>query len=541
MMWPVTRRALLGLAVAGMAVALPSAVAADVGGGCTLSATSTSGGPIDLTAASVWHVKSTDRLSGSGTAPSAQYHADVDALLLGLAIPIATGAQDGGAMHADSTEYAVSDFAVLGRVFQIAGDSTGAHQGCSGSVQVVIDDVNPLLTALGGGGAAGAVVGLLGLVWAVRRPTSSWRTLLALPFTGLIGAGGSLVLQQTSDPGIAPAAGFARSAFVDAVAGPAQVSLDPAILIQSVALTLLVVVLLPFPSELFNRTLEENIEEIRAAIRRVPLLGRLVQEGRGKDPAGPGAGGAARLLGIAAFVLVAGLLYGLLDPGFGPDARSFVTYAGIVLALVSVTWAAALPIRAVHRSAGDRGHLHAVTGTLVIAAACVLISRLAGFLPGYLYGLILGYAFARQLDVAEDGRAHALSAWWMLGLAFVAWLTLGAVRGLDIEGSVPVAVAESVLAALVVAGIEGIVFGLVPLRFMKGEPIFRWRRWRWAVLYAIGVLGFISILVNPTTGFLAPARQTSVFTAVALFVGFGLVSVLFWGYFRFRRRTAAEP
>jgi hypothetical protein len=539
MAWPVTRRALLGLAVAGLLLALPAAVAADVGGGCTLIATSTSGGSIDLTTATVWHVKSTDRISGSGSAPAAQYHATVDASLLGLAIPIATGVEDGGATHADSTEYDVADFVLLGRVFQISGDSTGAHQGCTGAIQVVIDDVNPLLTALGGGGAAGALVGLLGLVWVVRRPASSRRMLLALPFGGLVGAGGTLVLQQTSDPGLAPAASFARSAFVDAVAGPAQVALDPGILIQSAALTLLVVVLLPFPSELFNRTLEENLEEIRAALRRIPLVGRLVHSAPAEGANQPGAGGAARLLGIAAFVLVAGLLYGLLDPRFGPDGRSLVTYAGIVLSLVAVTWAAALPIRAVHRADGDTGRLHAVTGTLVIAAVCVVISRAAGFLPGYLYGLLLGYTVARQLDRSEDGRAHALAGWWMLGLAVVAWLTLGAVRGLAIEGSVAAAIAESVLAALVVAGIEGVVFGLVPLRFMHGEPIFRWRRWRWAVLYAIGVFAFISVLINPSGGFLVPSKQSSVVTAVGLFVAFGLVSVLFWAFFRFRHRATA--
>jgi len=531
--WPATRRVLLVMVAGGTLLAFPAAAAADVSGGCTLTGTSTSGDPIDLTTATIWHVRSTDRISGSATAPATQYHATIDASVLGLDIPIASGESD-GATHALSSEYAVADLARLGRVFSISGASTGPHGGCSGHVQVVIDDANPLLNALGGGGLAALVVGLLGIAWVARNPFNSKRMVMALPFGGLVGAGGALVLQQTAFLG-GQVESLGRSAFVDAVAGPAQVSLDPAILAQSAVLTLLVVVLLPFPSELFNRTLEENLGEIRAAFRRLPLVGRRIHDA---PPAGgaaqPAPAGSGRLLVIAAFVLVSGLLYGLLDPDFGPDTRSLVTYAGIVVALVAVTWAAALPRRAVHRAAGDPGHLHAVPGTLAIAAACVLVSRLAGFLPGYLYGVILGYAFARQLGVPEEGRSHALSAWWMLGLAFVAWLTLGAVRGLGIEGSMPAAVAESVLAALVVAGIEGIVFGLVPLRFMRGEPIFRWHRWRWAALYAVGVFGFIAILINPTTGFLVPSKQTSVVSAVALFIGFGLVSVLFWGYFRFR-------
>jgi hypothetical protein len=526
------RRALVVLAAAGILLALPAAAAADVSGGCTLTGTSTSGGAIDLTTATVWHVRSTDRISGSATAPATQYHVTIDASVLGLAVPVASG-ESNGATHALSSEYAVADLAGLGRVFSIAGESTGPHGGCSGHVQVVIDDANPLLNALGGGGLAALVVGLLGIAWLARNPVNPKRMVVALPLGVLAGAGSALILQQTAFLG-GQAESLGRSAFVDAVAGPAQVSLDPAILAQSAVLTMLVVVLLPFPSELFNRTLEENLGEIRAAFRRMPLVGRLMDDAPPAGAVRPAAAEPRHLLVIAAFVLVSGLLYGLLDPRFGPDPRSLVTYAGLVMALVGVTWATALPIRAVHRAAGDGGHLRAVPGTLAIAAACVLVSRLAGFLPGYLYGVILGYAFARQLGVPEEGRSHALSAWWMLGLAFVAWLTLGAVRGLGIEGSMPAAVAESVLAALVVAGIEGIVFGLVPLRFMRGEPIFRWHRWRWAALYAIGVFGFISILIDPTTGFLVPSKQTSVVSAVALFIGFGLASVLFWGYFRFR-------
>jgi hypothetical protein len=202
---------------------------------------------------------------------------------------------------------------------------------------------------------------------------------------------------------------------------------------------------------------------------------------------------------------------------------------------VAVTWIAALPRRSIHRViSGDGGRLRAVPGTLAIAAACVLISRAAGFLPGYLYGLILGYSFARELEAPQEGRAGALSGWWMVALSLVAWLTLGAVRTPGIADTVPAAIAASVLAALVVAGIEGIVFGFVPLRFLPGERVFQWRKVRWAVLYAIGVFGFLYIVLNPANGFLASSKQSSSVTAVALFLGFGLVSVLFWAYFRFR-------
>ena len=92
------------------------------------------------------------------------------------------------------------------------------------------------------------------------------------------------------------------------------------------------------------------------------------------------------------------------------------------------------------------------------------------------------------------------------------------------------------------AGIEGIVFALMPLRFLPGELVYRFQRWRWAALYALGLFGFVMILLNPATGYVPSQNSVPFVMAVALFVAFGLVSVLFWGYFRFRpKHGEASP
>jgi len=525
------------LLAAALLLAFPSAAAATVGGGCSVVGTSTSGGSVDLTTTPVWHLRSTDEVSVSASAPFEQTEGSASAYALGFAVPISSGRSEGDTSFQSDT-YDVSLLALLGRVFVVAGASTGPFHTCDGQVEIVIDDANPFLTVTGGGGVGLAVLGLLGALWALRRPNSMRRRIVGLVGLGLIGAGASFVLQQTSTPG---EPGLDASTFVASVAGPTQVSVDPAILIQSAILTAILVILMPFPSELFNSTLEANYQEIRGWLARLPIVGGLAR------PTAPGTGeprrtGWSNPAAIAAFVFASAMLYGFLDPAFGPDAQSVVTFLGIVAALVAVTWVAALPRRSMQIAiTGDRGRLRAVPGTLLIAAGCVLISRVAGFLPGYLYGLILGYEFLRSLDEKDDARAIAAGAWWMIGLALVSWFALGAVRTPGIGPSVPTAIAESVFASFVVAGIEGIVFGLVPLRFLSGEPIFRWRRVRWGVLYALGVFAFLWIILNPSQGFVGTPSETSFFTAVALFVGFGVVSVLFWGYFRFRRQPGAAP
>ena len=528
-----TRLAGATLVAGALLLALPVGAAATITGGCSVSGTSTSGGTVDLATTSVWHVRSSDQISISGSAPFDQTDGSASVYAFGFAIPLSSGHSAGErSFHSDT--YEVSTLGLAARVFVLGGASSGPFHDCAGQVEIVIDDANPLLTAAGAGGVALGLLGLLGAAWALRRPNSARGRIVGLVALGMIGAGTSLVLQQTSTPGASGVA-FGPSAFVASVASPVQVSLELPVLVQSAALTVFFVGLMPFPSTLFNHTFEANLEEIRRAIRHLPIVGRLVPVARGTGAEGKVESGWRHPLAIAAFVLVSALLYGLLDPGFGPNAVSVVTFLGIVAALVGVTWVAALPGRSMHRAlAGDRGRLRAVPVTLVVAAACVLVSRVAGFLPGYLYGLILGYTFARELEARQTARAGALGAWWMLALALAAWFSLGALRTPGIEPSVPAAIAESVAAALVVGGIEGIVFGLVPLRFLPGEPVLRWRRIEWAALYGAGVFGFFWIILDPAHGFVGTHEQSEVITALALFIGFGLASVLFWSYFRFR-------
>ena len=538
------RRGALALALAAaLLAALPGSAAATVRGGCAVTGNSTSGGPVDLTANATWHVRSTDRISGFGSAPAPQTYATIKATALGFAIPLGGGLAD-PATAAESDTFEIAALAVLGRVFLISGYSTGPGPGCDGEVLIIIDDVNPLLTVLGGGGLIAVLLGLLGLAWAVRKPTGLTRRGVGVVGLALIGAGGSLALQQTAggiDEALGAAAGMlGHSAWADSVISPARASLDTLALAQAGILTLLILALLPFPSQLFNSTLEQNYGDIRAGFGRLPIVGRLVRPASESTPAAD-PGPWRRRLGVLVFVLLAGLLYGLLDPAFGPDGRSLVTYAGLVIGFVVVTWIGALPGRALHRRlVSDNGYISALMPTLIVAAVCVLISRLVGFMPGYLYGLVFGYSFVKSLEPAQDGRAGALGAWWLLALSLVAWITLGAVRIPGVEDTVPGTIALSLLAAIGVAGIEGVVFSLMPLRFLPGELVFRHQRLRWYVLYGVGLFGFLFILLNPANGYMPAAGGVPFALALGLFIAFGIVSVLFWGFFRFRpkRRSA---
>jgi hypothetical protein len=82
---------------------------------------------------------------------------------------------------------------------------------------------------------------------------------------------------------------------------------------------------------------------------------------------------------------------------------------------------------------------------------------------------------------------------------------------------------------------------MMPVRYLPGEAVMRWSRIAWAALFGASAFAFLHVLVNPSSGYLADTTIQPLLKVVALGVGFGVVSVLFWAYFRYRKAPPAEP
>lgn len=192
------KRGMLGLAaLLGVLVALafPAFVSATVNGGCRAEAHSTSGGSVDVTTQTEWHLKSTDIVGGSGTAPSTMTSASVWAYALGVSLPIASGSGAGGTTGSVDNMN-VAPFAVLGQRFTVAGSASGPTGSCSGQITIILDDVNPLMTVLGGGGVVAGLVGAAVVVSGLFLGGGLLSRLLGGLFGGLGGVGLALALQQ---------------------------------------------------------------------------------------------------------------------------------------------------------------------------------------------------------------------------------------------------------------------------------------------------------------------------------------------------------
>ena len=305
---------------------------------------------------------------------------------------------------------------------------------------------------------------------------------------------------------------------------------------QDLLLVALLGLLMIFPAQIFNSTYEENHERVDRQ------LARLRPRRRVGATAAPSR--RRRVTVFLACALVGTLLGGLLDPKFGTNTASYALVVGLFVALVLAVLGTAITGR-LFRSVTHRSHewyLRAVPSALLVAAAGVVVSRMTSFEPGYLYGVLGGAVFAAGLERRSEGRAEVAVTLVTLVVALVAWVGFEPVaRAAD--GTHPafwLLSLDAFLAALFIGGIEGLVFGLVPLRFLPGYRVKGWSWLAWTAITAVVLFTFVHVLLQPEAGYLGRSTAASVQLSMGLFAAFGVASGLFWLYFRLRPSSTAD-
>jgi hypothetical protein len=244
---------------------------------------------------------------------------------------------------------------------------------------------------------------------------------------------------------------------------------------------------------------------------------------------------------LAIAIAVTALISSFLSPNLGLTEASLATYVGFLVALVVVLVSFEVPAILEHRRVtGEVGRLRVLPWALVVAALFVLVSRLSSLQPGYLWGVVLGVVFMRADTSADEGREQAAGALWTLIVAIVAWLGLTAVRTSGTDPTFFNIAAQTALAAIVVSALEAVAFGMMPFRFMPGVAVYRWNRLVWAVLFGASLFAFFHLLIGPTSGYLSNLTGPAWLAALGVFAAFGLFTVLFWAWFRFRPSPVSE-
>jgi hypothetical protein len=321
-----------------------------------------------------------------------------------------------------------------------------------------------------------------------------------------------------------------RPAFVTSLPLPGDISLAPGQLLASAALAAGAIALVAFPFELFNSTMEENYDEIRAWFG---MRERGVAQ----------TGNRKRAVSFFALTAVSAVACGFLSPDFGLNMTSLVLFVGMFVAMLVMAVIFSLPADlGIHREYGEWGKLNFLPGTVVVSIVMVVASRLLHFQPGYFYGALAGLAFHSALSEGVQGRMTAMNWVFSLLVSVGAWFARIPVSHAAARPGANIwwIGLEICLAMIFLWGVEGLAVAMLPLRFLDGRKVLRWNRAVWAVLFFVGLFATFEVLLAPGSGYVGQTSGAVKIGVMALYAAFGLMSVGFWAYFRYRpQRWAA--
>ncbi len=330
-------------------------------------------------------------------------------------------------------------------------------------------------------------------------------------------------------------------AIVSSIGGPDRGSVDPAVVATNVLLTLLVLFLFGLTAEIFNSTMDANRDEVHGwwvRLFRGPLallaalnvsgtsLGHLSGSGR--------IGSTARVLLILSLL---GIIYGFLSPDFGWNPQSLILIVSLIVGLGFLTF---FSEGSATRLATSRYRADAsikLYGTaIVVAILAVVVSRLVDFSPGLVYGFIASAVIVAPVALAkrDDATLVLVPAFGVLIVSLLAWLLLGPVRAAAAGGEPLPALAELILAMIVIGGLEGLFITMIPLTFLDGATVKDWSRLGWALVFGVVTFLWWQLLLNQDAAYLGAFEQTNVRVVLATLGVFMLTTGGLWSYFRFR-------
>ncbi len=299
------------------------------------------------------------------------------------------------------------------------------------------------------------------------------------------------------------------------------------------AVTIILLLLVGFPSALLGQSLGENYDRlfgrVNAAVRRAKT-----KLSRPAVPHPP----LPEWLPITFGLVLATIMSAFVDPGFGfnPGSARMLASMGIAFALESVAgW---VVIRAVLARTDPelRPKPEFKFGSLLIILIAVILSRLVGFEPGMVFGLVVGLAFGTSLASAREVRVKFIGLTWAFTIGVVGWVGYSLLAGAS--GWLPLFAAET-LSAVAVGSLAALPVALLPLGGLDGGVLFRWNRWAWAGVYAVALFVFFVVLLPMPFSWGEIGAPLA--TWVALYVAYAVFAVAVWAGFRLTKPKGAHP
>jgi hypothetical protein len=353
------------------------------------------------------------------------------------------------------------------------------------------------------------------------------------------------VLAVVATPSPSPSGNPYVPALASFIGGPGPI--DPAVVGTNMLLTLLIVFLFGLTAEIFNSTMDANRDEVHGWWTRLlggPLafVGGITYSGEGLSRL-TGAGRFGSILRVLSILGLSGLIYGFLSPDFGLNPQSLVLFISLVIGLGFITfYSEGSASRLAKRRFRANASIKLYGTAVIVAILAVIISRSITLQPGFVYGFIASAVIVAPIALAkrDDATLVLVPAFGLLVVSVLAWLLLGPVRVMAADGAPLPALGETILAMIVIGGLEGLFVTMIPLRFLDGATVKSWSFVAWVLVFATVTFLWWQLLFNQNAAYAAAFQQTNVQVVLFTLGLFMLTTGGIWSYFRFRPRPAEE-
>lgn len=319
-----------------------------------------------------------------------------------------------------------------------------------------------------------------------------------------------------------------RPLMIRSIPAPDEVGFDAALLFRNSLLALLLMLLVALPSEIFNATFRTHNDDVLSHAAAIHTKLMPVERVLDRMPNG---------IGLFFFAALAGGLWALVDPTFGWNKSSAALIVGLTGAIAIVTFISALTKNSyLKRAFGLGGNLRILPSGVLLAVSLLLISRVAKFNPGYLFGVFASLGFAKEPTPQQSGKAVVRATLWMMLVAVASWFAWIPIKHLAVQGrgGFAMLLVDALLSNLWVWSLQSLVFSLIPMRYLDGQDVMAWSRKGWVAIYALVMFLFVHTVMHPSTLRYGSNPNANITTMLYLFIGFMTIAVLFWAYFQLR-------
>ncbi len=328
---------------------------------------------------------------------------------------------------------------------------------------------------------------------------------------------------------------------------PGQLSTDPRVVGGNLLLAILMALIFGATSSILGNMLRDEEPRIQAWLRALGITG-LVGWVKGLFGWTLSRGVRRGCLTLPLVVLIFalyGVIFAFLERGTSIFSREGAFLAiTLAFSVGLVSFAGDIARRLVAWLYREKSSFSLYPVNLVIAAATVALSRIANLSPGIVFGTPGGADIQSSGDpLKEERRDRALGIATLLVLIVMGglgWAATGVVVNLlDVPFEERVALLMARLLtgvtnlglAIFLVALQTTFFEMLPYAYSSGQPVFRWNKFVWGLLFVPVAFLFAHALLNPRYGFLDSFLESEVrfvWFVMLLLVG---VTAALWFYF----------